>query len=65
MPKINFLATKPTGTCKVCGINCWAETSNAPAIWPCGIEACPYPRTAKVIAFPRSQTGNAIALIEG
>lgn len=38
MVKMNF-GTK-TGTCEVCGINCW--DNGKPAIWPCGVNGCPY-----------------------
>lgn len=62
MPRINFLETKPSGTCKVCGINCWKETGNKPAVWPCGIETCPYPR-GEVIPFPQSSVGSSLALL--
>jgi hypothetical protein len=31
---------EPTGKCKVCTINLWAN--NRPMIFPCGINQCPY-----------------------
>lgn len=53
-----------TGTCPICGINLWAETDNKPAIMPCNLKDCPYPaQSAKIIQFPRSLTGNGIALL--
>jgi hypothetical protein len=51
-----------TGRCAHCGINCWKETNGMPAIWPCGIEGCPYPRH-NVVQFPRSATGTSLAQI--
>lgn len=65
--KIDYRAIQPAGQCKVCGINLWAEHDNQPAphTYPCRIEGCAHPSTAKIISFPRSMTGNAIALIEG
>jgi hypothetical protein len=68
MPKkINYSQMLPVGKCKVCGINLWAEHNNGPAphTYPCLIEGCAHPSSAQIIAFPRSMTGNAIALIEG
>jgi hypothetical protein len=53
-----------TGTCKHCGINCWAEQGGKPAIWPCGIDDCPYPR-GQVIYFPSSMTGSSMLQIAG
>lgn len=43
MAKLNYRELKPTGKCKTCGINLWAEHDNKPAVWPCGIPGCPYP----------------------
>ena len=59
------MAKKPltkTGTCKTCGINCWAETKGQPSVWPCGVEGCPYPR-GEVVAFPKSSTGSSLLQI--
>lgn len=64
MSKIDYRATKPSGKCPTCGINCWKEHDDKPAIWPCRIEGCPYPQSAKVVAFPRSSTGSGLQLIE-
>jgi hypothetical protein len=51
-----------SGTCKHCTINCWAERGGKPAIWPCGLEGCPYPR-GEVVAFPKSMTGSSMLQI--
>jgi hypothetical protein len=51
-----------TGTCKTCSINCYAEKGGNPAIWPCGIEGCPYPR-GEVVLFTRSMTGSSMLQI--
>ena len=54
-----------TGTCKTCGINLWAETSNRPSIMPCGVKACPYETEAEQAAIEyqgeRSPTGSGLA----
>lgn len=64
MKKPDYRSMKPTGKCPVCGINCWETNSNKPTVWPCGISTCPYPQGhAKIIPFPRSMTGSAIAQI--
>jgi hypothetical protein len=52
-----------TGTCKACGINCYAETKNEPSVWPCGIEGCPYTNRGQVLPFPRSETGSSLFLL--
>lgn len=67
MAKLNYRELQPTGKCKTCGINLWAEHGNKPAphTYPCRIAECEHPSNAKVIAFPRSITGSAIAMIEG
>lgn len=62
MKALDFRKLEPVGKCSHCGINCWAETNNEPAIWPCGVEGCPYPR-GQVIQFPRSATGTSLAQI--
>jgi len=41
-----IIGTK-TGVCTVCGINCWEETSGKPAVWPCGVNQCPYETKAQ------------------
>lgn len=43
MAKLNYRELNPTGKCKTCGINLWSEHDNKPAVWPCGVPACPYP----------------------
>lgn len=64
--KVNYLATKPVGTCKVCGINLWKEhgCQPAPHTMPCQLEGCPHKTEAKILQFPRSSTGSALALLE-
>lgn len=62
MARLNFRKMQPTGKCTHCGINCWAETDNQPAIWPCGLEGCPYPR-GEVVQFPKSATGTSLSQI--
>ena len=59
---LDFRSLKPSGTCKVCGINCWKETNNEPAIWPCGINGCPYPHKPQT-RFSLSSTGSSLAQI--
>lgn len=59
---MDFKKLQPTGKCPVCGINCWAEYNNEPAIWPCGIEKCPYTKD-NVIKFDRSSTGSSLSQI--
>lgn len=54
-----------TGTCKHCGINCWAECGGQPSVWPCRVDGCPYPDTAKIIQFPASATGSSLLQITG
>ena len=61
MPRDYMKCTK-TGTCTHCGINCWAETSGKPAIWPCLLEGCPYPR-GEIVQFPKSATGSSMLQI--
>jgi|TARA_R110000787_G_scaffold104509_3_gene211643 hypothetical protein len=29
-------------TCAICNINCWDNSDNKPAIFPCGVKNCPY-----------------------
>lgn len=67
MKPLNYRAIKPSGKCKVCGINLWAEHGDKPAphTYPCKIAGCEHPSTAQIVQFPRSLTGSAIALIEG
>jgi hypothetical protein len=67
MAKMNYREMKPTGKCKICGINLWAEHNDQPAphTYPCRIAECAHPSKAPVIQFPRSVTGSAIAMIEG
>jgi hypothetical protein len=57
----------PIGKCPVCTINLWAEHKDGPAphAMPCMQEGCPHETNAKMIVFPRSLTGSAIATIEG
>ena len=54
-----------TGTCKICGINLWAETSNLPSIMPCGVNLCPFESDAerKAINYEaeRSFSGSGLA----
>ncbi len=61
------MAKKPTltktGTCKHCGINCYAEKHGEPAVWPCGVDGCPYPPRGKVIPFAVSATGSSLLQI--
>jgi hypothetical protein len=59
--KRDYLKCKKTGECSHCGINCWAEHGNKPAI-PCQLENCPYPR-GQVIMFPLSSTGSSLLQI--
>jgi hypothetical protein len=61
--KRDYLKCKKTGVCPTCGINCWAEHNNQPAIWPCRITGCPFPDTAKIIQFPVSSTGSSLLQI--
>ena len=67
MRKLDFRNLKPAGKCPVCGINTWKETGNEPAIFPCGLEHCPYEKDGKKrrqkIEFERSAVGNSLALI--
>jgi hypothetical protein len=60
--KLDFKKLQPTGKCPHCGINCWAETNNEPAIWPCGVGGCPYPHKPQA-PFALSSTGSSLALI--
>ena len=60
----NLHTSRPTGKCPTCGINCWPETNDQPAIWPCGLGECPYPYSAKIIAFPKSATGSSLLLTD-
>lgn len=62
MAKLDFRKLEPVSKCVRCGINCWAETDNKPAIWPCGVEGCPYP-TSNVTQFSRSPTGSSLSHI--
>ena len=60
-----ILGTK-SGTCSVCGINCWEEPSGKPSVWPCGVKACPY-ETAEQQArigtdYERSDIGTSLQL---
>ncbi len=54
-----------TGTCKICGINLWAETSNCPSVMPCGVKSCPYETEEERLAInyqgERSSTGSGLA----
>ena len=54
------LGTK-TGTCTVCGINCW--DGGKPSIWPCGVKSCPYESAEQQsrigLDYQRSDIGNA------
>jgi hypothetical protein len=59
---LNFRQLQPTGKCPICGINCWAETQNIPAIWPCGLDKCPYP-VQPSRTFARSATGSSLSQI--
>lgn len=52
-----------SGTCPTCGINCYAENKNEPTVWPCGVDACPYPPRGKVIPFALSATGSSLLQI--
>lgn len=58
--KIDYRALTPTGKCATCGINCWEHTNNEPAIWPCGLDNCPYPNKQKQTQFPKSSTGSSL-----
>ena len=62
MPELDFRKLEPTGKCPICDINCWAETNNEPAIWPCGLNGCPYP-PRKQTRFALSSTGSSLAQI--
>ena len=62
MSKQEFIGKIPTGKCKVCEINCWAHTNNEPAIWPCGVDGCPYPGHA-MTRFERSSMGSSLSMI--
>lgn len=64
MKKVDYLETKPIGTCPICGINLWAEHDNGPApnTLPCQIEGClNNNKAALVIPFDQSLTGSAMA----
>ena len=61
MQKNKFTNLKPVGKCKVCGINLWTEYDNKPAIWPCGIETCPYPDKPQT-RLELSATGSSLSL---
>lgn len=65
--KGEFKNLKPIGKCPICTINLWAEYNNRPAIWPCGVNGCPY-ETAEEQAkinqeIERSAQGSGLALI--
>ncbi len=62
MKKLDFRNLEPVSKCPTCGINCWAETDNKPAIWPCGVPGCPYPHD-KAEAFESSMTGTSLGQI--
>lgn len=62
MSKLDFRKMEPTGKCPNCGINCWSETSNEPAIWPCGVPGCPYPHKPQR-PFERSAVGSSLSMI--
>lgn len=62
MSKLDFRKLEPCGKCSNCGINCWDETGEKPAIWPCGLSGCPYPSN-NVVAFPSSPTGSSLSHI--
>lgn len=55
-----------TGKCKICEINLWEKTDNKPAIFPCGVAACPYEKDgAKFVKQEFSPIGSGLAqLIE-
>lgn len=65
--KLKYREILPSGKCRVCGINLWAEHNNQPAphTYPCRIENCAHPSSAQIVMFPRSATGSSIAMIEG
>jgi len=62
MTKLDFRKLDPAINCPTCGINCWAETDNKPAIWPCGVPGCPYPQE-KYTSFESSMTGTSLGQI--
>jgi len=61
--KLDYRNMTPVGKCPKCGINCWAEHNNEPAIWPCGLDECPYPDKS-MKGFDRSSTGSSLALLD-
>ncbi len=62
MSKLDFRKMEPSGKCPNCGINCWSETNNEPAIWPCGVPGCPYPHKPQR-PFERSAVGSSLSMI--
>ena len=64
---LKYREMKPIGKCSICTINLWAEHEDGPAphAMPCVQENCEFQKGVKVIEFPRSLTGSAIASIEG
>lgn len=62
MSKLDFRKLDPTGKCPTCGINCWTETDNEPAIWPCGVPGCPYTQKPQP-KFERSSVGSSLSMI--
>lgn len=58
--KLNYRELTPTGKCKICSINLWAEHDNKPAIFPCGVPLCPYPSVAQP-KLEHSQVGSSLS----
>lgn len=61
MAKMNYRELTPVGKCKTCGINLWAEHGGEPAIWPCGVPACPYPPKPQA-KIEHSAVGSSLSL---
>lgn len=61
---MKFREMDPCGKCKVCGINLWEETGGKPAIWPCGVQNCPYEteEEQRAIRYDRSAIGGSLQL---
>jgi hypothetical protein len=62
MANKEFLDKTVVGKCAICTINLWAHTKGEPAIWPCGLDNCPYPGH-EVKVFERSQTGSGLSMV--
>lgn len=65
MKRTPFTNQKPSGKCPICTINKWSFTGDKPAIMPCNVANCPYPKESNVVQFPRSVTGSSLLQITG